>query len=421
MSSSTGPGALWERALADVIDAGHLVVAERLSAVLDDAVGPLGLDAELLVADTAQRVLIPLHPEPREPVDIGATVPGRAYQYGDILEGTAEDGGCTVWIPVLDGMDRLGVLRIGLDARPVPRIDGVRDDPLLHRRLWTLAGLAGHVLAAKSVYSDRVRRRRSRGPISAPSELLWQMMLPRTAATERLVVSAVLEPHRDVAGDAYDYSVEGDRVDLAVFDAAGHDLRAGTTAALAVTGTRNARRDGERDLRAVADRAHALIATQPGPPRFATAVLAALDTASGVLEYLNAGHVPPLLVRRGKVVKELSGPHRVPLGVATRASDGLPPVRVAREQLEPGDQLLMYSDGVTEARDAHGAFFGEDRLVELTERAAADRLPAPETLRRLAIAVLDHQDGRLQDDATLLLVEWSHTAHLRMIPSFTDG
>jgi hypothetical protein len=66
---------------------------------------------------------------------------------------------------------------------------------------------------------------------------------------------------------------------------------------------------------------------------------------------------------------------------------------VAREQLEPGDRLLMYSDGITEARDEHGAFFGEDRLVELTEQAAAAEISAPETLRRLAVAVLDHQRG----------------------------
>ncbi|WP_433505411.1 SpoIIE family protein phosphatase [Pseudonocardia halophobica] len=64
---------------------------------------------------------------------------------------------------------------------------------------------------------------------------------------------------------------------------------------------------------------------------------------------------------------------------------------VAR-QLEPGDRLLFYSDGTTEARDAQGAFFGENRLIKLTERAAAAELSAPETLRRLGIAVMEHQD-----------------------------
>jgi serine phosphatase RsbU (regulator of sigma subunit) len=77
----------------------------------------------------------------------------------------------------------------------------------------------------------------------------------------------------------------------------------------------------------------------------------------------------------------------------------------------------MYSDGITEARDSRGRFFGERRLVEFTEHAAAPQLSAPETLRRLTAAVLEHQDGQLQDDATLLLVEWSAGSHVRMLPT----
>ncbi len=221
-----------------------------------------------------------------------------------------------------------------------------------------------------------------------------------------------------MAGDAFDYNVEGDVVDLAVYDAAGHDLQASLTTALALTGVRNARRRGESDLVAIAGRADELITAQRGTPQFATAVLARLDTATGVLEYLNAGHMPPLLVRGGRVVKTLGGPHRLPLGVVVAPGA---PAAVAREQLEPGDRLLMYSDGITEARDEHGAFFGEERLVELTEHAAAADLSAPETLRRLALAVLEHQRGQLQDDATLLLAEWSSSGYLRMFPTPEAG
>jgi hypothetical protein len=405
--------AAWANVLAQIIDGGHLATGEQLSTMVDRAVREMGLTADVLMVDLAQHALTPVRPEPGGEVAVSGTIAGRAYQLGEILPAT-DDRGRVLWVPMLDGTDRVGVVRIGLDEV----LDaGVEDGPLLRRWVWTLAGLVGHLVMTKVVYSDRLRRWRSGGPLSLPSELLWQLVPPRTFATERVVVSAILEPHDQVAGDAYDYNVEGDVVDLAVFDATGHDIRAGVTTALAITAIRNARRAGEKDLVAVAAWADAFISAQPGPLQFTTAVLARLDTATGVLEYVLAGHPPPLLIRHGKVVKELTAPPRPPLGVTV--AGGLP-TAVEREQLEPGDRLLLYSDGVTEARDADGVFFGEQRLVELAEHAVAAELSAPETLRRLGAAVLEHQGGRLQDDATLLLIDWSAGGHHRMFPTLPD-
>ena len=406
-------GAAWARVLARIIDAAHLLVADRLAVAVDEAVAEVGLNADVYISDTSQRVLTSMGTAGARRIDLAGTLPGRAYQVGEILPGT-DEGTRVLWVPVLDGTDRLGVLRIGLDDR-APGTPAT-DDPELRRWLFTLGGLVGHVVATKTVYSDRLRRWRSDGKLTAASELLWQLLPPRTFATDRIVVSAVLEPHKEVAGDAFDYNVDGDVVDLAVFDAVGHDLKASMTTALAITAVRNARRAGEEDLVAIAARADELIAAQPGPRQFATAVLARLDTATGMIAVLNAGHPPPLLVRRGRVVKELGPRPRLPLGV--EPLPGRPvPAEVWREQLEPGDRLLFHTDGITEARDHTGAFFGEERLVELTEHAAASGLSAPEVLRRLVLDVLDHQDGELQDDATLLLVEWSPHAYERMYPT----
>lgn len=80
---------------------------------------------------------------------------------------------------------------------------------------------------------------------------------------------------------------------------------------------------------------------------------------------------------------------------------------VGTEQLQPGDMLLLYTDGTTEARPPDGEFFG--RFVELVTRNLAAGVPAPETMRRVVHALLDHQAGDLDDDATLLFVEWHGT------------
>jgi Stage II sporulation protein E (SpoIIE) len=395
----------WADVLARVVDGSHLAPGDRLSVVVDDAVAPLGLTAEVLLADLAQRVLTPVGPS-AEPMNVVGTLAGHAYQVGEIVSGTDGSGAGVLWVPIVGGSDRIGMLRVGLG-------DGVVDDAELRQRMWTLAGLVSYILTAKLAYSDRLRRLRSGVPLSAASELLWQLLPARTFATDRVVVSALLEPCALVAGDAYDYNVDQQMVDLAVFDAVGHDMHACLTTALAITGIRNARRAGETDLVAVAERADRLVAAQHGPLQFVTAVLMRLDTVSGVLEYLIAGHPPPLLVRGGRVVKELAAPPRFPLGVRA----GGPAPVVVREQLEPGDQVLMYTDGITEARDARGQFFGEQRLVELTEHAAAAQLSAPETLRRLVDAVLSHQGGKLQDDASLLLVDWGKSAPARLLPT----
>jgi hypothetical protein len=397
----------WAAVLARVIDDSHLVTGDQLSVMLNGAVHEVGLTADVLVVDLPQRVLNPMSLHRSSPVQVEGTIAGRVYQLGQILPATDDNGDRLLWVPMLDGTERIGVLRIGLG-------EGVIDDENLRKWSWSLAGLMGHILMTKIAYSDRLRGLRTNRTLSVPSELLWQLLPPRTFASERTVVTALLEPHDQVAGDAYDYAADSTTLDLAVFDAVGHDLQACLTTALAMTAIRNTRRGGETDLAIQADRASQLIIEQPGPRRFVTAVLARLNTETGLLRYLLAGHPPPLLVRGGRVVKELAHPPRRPLGFAPAPTGDQV---IAEEQLEPGDRLLLYSDGVIEARDATGEFFGEQRLVDFTERASLAELSAPETLRRLTAAVLAHQGGQLQDDATLLMVDWSANAHRRMSPA----
>ncbi|MEU2431652.1 PP2C family protein-serine/threonine phosphatase [Streptomyces sp. NPDC007861] len=121
-----------------------------------------------------------------------------------------------------------------------------------------------------------------------------------------------------------------------------------------------------------------------------------------------AGSRRPLLIRGGRRITHLECPPYHPLGTEL----GLP-LTVCQEQLQTGDRIVLYTDGITEARDSEGREFGLDRFIDCILRHEADELPVPETLRRLIHAVVDHHHGKLKDDATVLLCEWhgptSHT------------
>ena len=114
---------------------------------------------------------------------VEGTVAGRAYQLGEILPANSDGGGPVLWVPMLDGADRAGVLRIGLGP-------GVVDEEPLRRRCWAVSGLLGHILIRKVPYSERLRWMRSGGSLSASAELMWQLVPPRTFATDRLVVTS---------------------------------------------------------------------------------------------------------------------------------------------------------------------------------------------------------------------------------------
>jgi phosphoserine phosphatase RsbU/P len=391
------------------LDRVHLATAGQIPEVVLEAARTLGWTTVLYLADYEQRLLVPApvaDVPARGPQGIDTTLAGRSFRTVEPVP--SPSGEPVVWLPVVDGADRLGVLEVRVPAGTDPA------DAAFRERCRLLAHATGHLIAAKRPYGDgldQVRRMRRR---SVASELLQQILPPLTFACEGFVVSGLLQPAYDVAADAFDYSVVHDIAHLAVLDATGHDLPGTLLAAVALTGYRNSRREGHGlyDMANVMDE---LVADHGGGERFATGILAELNLSTGRLRYLNAGHPAPLLMRDGHVVKHLDHGRRVLFGLG----DGQ--ARIAEEWLQPGDRVVFYTDGVTEARDTEGHFFGLDRLVERLEWAAAARQPAPETLRRISHDVLDHQGGNLQDDATLLIAEWATSEEHRLIAAPGSG
>jgi serine phosphatase RsbU (regulator of sigma subunit) len=182
----------------------------------------------------------------------------------------------------------------------------------------------------------------------------------------------------------------------------GHGLGSTLLTGLAVGAYRHARRQGASvaSIHAAIGRA---LAAQYDDLSFATGIIGKLTIATGRLEWSCAGHPPPLLLRGRKVVAELASDPVLPLGLRGRP-------KLSSADLEPGDAVLLYTDGVTEARAADGELFGLERLTDLLEQEAASERPPEEMLRRLVRALLDHQPEGLRDDATLLLVQWTGRA-----------
>ena len=131
-----------------------------------------------------------------------------------------------------------------------------------------------------------------------------------------------------------------------------------------------------------------------------------------MLRWLNAGHPPPLLLRSNRVVKMLDGSRATPLGMPLFATEPT----VVEERLQPGDIVVLYTDGLTEARYRSGTQLGVDGLIEFLRREASADQPPPETLRRLRRALASEDGPILRDDATVLVAHWHRGAEQTLMP-----
>ncbi|MCU1387285.1 MAG: Stage sporulation family protein [Ilumatobacteraceae bacterium] len=381
--------------LTSLLDGTHLAPPDVLPTVVDDAAARMGWSARLYLIDYAQRCLVPLDingadTPPSEDVD--STLAGRAFRTVQTVESHIGDQP-RMWAPLLDGVERLGVIDLRFPVGVDVDSERIRD------QIRWFSHLVGHLIAAKSPYGDKFHRARSGGQRSVASELVWSLLPPLTIACTGMVISGLLEPAERVAGDVFDYAVQDGVAHVAMFDATGHDLTSSVIGALALAAYRNGRRRSA-DLPAIAAHIDTTL-LEFGADTFATGFLSELDLTTGTFRYVNAGHLAPLLLRGGKVVKSLDGGRRILLGYPNRT------VVAAEEQLEPGDVVVIYTDGIVEARDSERDFFGLQRFVDILEHSAAEHQRAPETLRLVVHQVLEHQHGVLQDDASVVVVEWS--------------
>ncbi|GAA3624494.1 stage II sporulation protein E [Lentzea atacamensis] len=387
--------------LANLLEDSHLITLEQVPELVGKRAATVGFSELLiLLADLREEVLVALDPGGVRSFRVDASLAGRAFRDFTMVT-TAREVDHHFWIPLLDGTERLGVLGVAAPDDSKSTVDTLR----------ALASLLALILVSKRPHSDTYQRLVRTRPMTVASEVVWPLMPPLTFATDNLVLAAVLEPAYEIGGDAVDYAIEGDVVHLSIFDAMGHDQAAGLTVALA-TGTCRAHRRRGLGLVDTSVAVDEVIGEQFGGLRFATGVLARLDFRTGRLNWVNRGHPPPLLIRQGRWLRQLQCRPAPPMGFRLPSKPVL-----CHEHLEPGDRLLFYTDGIIEARDVRGRQFGLRRFADFVIRREADGHAAPETLRRLMRSVLDHQSGRLQDDASALLVEWQHDREKSLLVS----
>jgi serine phosphatase RsbU (regulator of sigma subunit) len=347
-------------------------------------------DPVVYLGDFSGQELFPLTPgEATE--DVAGSMAGRTFSTGQPVTSERDDG-IRVWVPVSEQASRTGVLAVTIgDATP----EAIE-------RVELLGVFAGLVIAAAARVSDVPYVRRKGREMSLAAGMQWDLLPPLNTRAPGATIAGLLEPAYDIAGDAFDYSISGDYLDFAIIDGMGHGLASTLLTGLAVGAYRHARRSGASvtDMHAAIDQA---LTSHYDDESFATGIVGRLAFRSGRLEWSCAGHPPPLLLRGRKVVAELTNDPVLPFGLGGRPT-------LSTADLEPDDTLLLYTDGVTEARATDGALFGLDRLTDLLEQEAASGRPPEEILRRLVRALREHQPEGLRDDATLLLVQWTGRA-----------
>lgn len=318
---------------------------------------------------------------------VEGTSAGRCYRRQEAVADTAD--GWAVYLPVSVRAERLGVLEVRLAAEPVPQAA---------RAMAQVATAVAYVIISARRYTDffeRVRRRRNLG---LAAELQWELLPVLAYDGAEFSLAGALEPAYEVAGDNFDYAVGPDRVSLSVTDGMGHGLRAAMVTSLVVTTTRNARRGGASLLEQVRA-ANAVVCQEFGSSdHYATVLAAEVDLSTGAAWAVDAGHPPAWLHRQGQVSRLILDPD-LPVGLFDEWD-----YRAQPFALEPGDRLVLYSDGVVEAGPRRGDVFGPERFATLIHQYRHE--PPNEFVRRVIREVLVHRGGDLADDATLLCLDW---------------
>jgi CRP-like cAMP-binding protein len=250
--------------------------------------------------------------------------------------------------------------------------------------------------------AEQITIKRAHREELANAKAIQISMLPEQSALEQskdyVAIHASMRPAREVGGDLYDcFAIDADRVAVTIGDVCGKGIPAALFMAMTQMVMRHALRQ-EADVGSAATAGNALLAAGNREMMFATLLCCVIDLTTGRVSYCCCGHHSPIILRKGKAIETLAVSN-LPLGLDDRAK-----YKTELLDLDPGDQLLLYTDGFIDAVNGEDQRFGDERFLELVEGLRI--LPASRLIPSLMRAIDDFAGHEPQfDDLTAVLID----------------
>jgi sigma-B regulation protein RsbU (phosphoserine phosphatase) len=294
-------------------------------------------------------------------------------------------------VPVRHREEALGVIALG---RKITGGRFSREDLFL---LETLANQTGAAMRTASLYTESVRRVALEEELSLARQIQFGYLPTTFPRLDNLDVFGMNQPSKEVGGDYFDVMDTGESFLTAIADVSGKGVPAALVMSMMQASLRTQASE-DRPVREILERINTLMLARGESGMFATCFLGRLDRTSLELVYTNAGHNPPLLLRADGRIEVLHHGGLL-LGVFED-----PRLEEGRVWLLPGDRLLLYTDGVTEARAPNGEFFGEEGLAavlqSLDHDLSAEGIAA--TVKNAVRAFAGSDD--FEDDMTMVVL-----------------
>lgn len=340
------------------------------------------------------------------------------------LDRLKENGGIDVVLtdinmPVMDGLTLLSRLS---EAHPLLRsiiVSAYGDMPNIRRALnrgafdfitkpidfqdleLTLDKAISEALERKQAAVDRERLLGLGRELELARHIQESLVPHAFPEDDRVSVHGSMKPAAEVGGDLFDcFFLEPGRLAFTIGDVSGKGIGAAIFMAVCRTVLRVAARKGLSPGECLYEAHQFLHGDRRVHSTYVTCFYGIIDLGSGQVEYSRAGHNPPYLVR-GNVAEELSSAGGLPLGLMRSVKYG-----TATKQLEPGDTLVLFTDGITEAMNPHQELYGDERLSELLGQRVASI--AVEDVVQLVIDEASEFAGgaRQSDDMTVLGIRY---------------